>query len=131
MDIAAATISDILLCDKPSKTVYHLENPVRQSWNDVLRIVAAELHILPYKFIPFDQWMNKVCVASAEADENLPVRKLEGFFRADFEHMACGDVILDTKNAREISPTIRRLGQLGRDTLVSYIDYWKSIGYLK
>ena len=131
MDIAAATITDILLCDRPSQTVYHLENPVRQSWNDILRIVAAELRMPPREFIPFHQWMDKVCIASAEANENLPVRKLEEFFRADFEHMACGNVILDTKNAREISPTLRRLGPLSRDTLVSYIGNWKSIGYLK
>lgn len=131
MDIAAATITDILLCNKSSQMVYHLENPVRQSWNDILHLVAAELHMPPSEFIPFDQWMNKVCTASAAADEDLPVKKLEGFFRADFEHMACGDVILDTKNARDVSPTLRRLGRLSRDTLVSYIDYWKSIGYLK
>ncbi|KAL8722888.1 MAG: hypothetical protein Q9225_000721 [Loekoesia sp. 1 TL-2023] len=129
-NIAAATLADILLSSDSYKGVYHLENPIRQSWDQVLRVIAPSLNIPTTEFIPFDQWIDKICAVPAESDNNVPVKKLEGFFRADFEHMACGNVVLDTKNAREVSPTLRRLGSISHDILLSYIRYWKSIGYL-
>ncbi|KAL9031277.1 MAG: hypothetical protein Q9196_000684 [Gyalolechia fulgens] len=130
VDLAAATVAEIILCRDSDKKVYHLENPVRQSWVDVLQVMAASLNIPLTKFLPFDEWMDKICAVSAEDDQTVPVKRLETFFRTDFEHMACGNVILDTRNTREISPTLRRLASVGNETLASYVRYWKSVGYL-
>lgn len=110
--------------------VYHLENSIRQSWHDALTIIAPELNLTNTQFIPFAQWLDKVCAVPAELNETVPVKKLEEFFRADFEHMACGGIILDTKNMRGVSSTLRKMSHVNRDLLVSYVSHWRSIGYL-
>ncbi|KAL9005017.1 MAG: hypothetical protein Q9188_002198 [Gyalolechia gomerana] len=130
VDLAAATVAEIVLCRDSDKKVYHLENPIRQPWVDVLQTMAASLNIPLTKFLPFDVWMDKICAVPAEDDRTVPVKRLETFFRTDFEHMACGNVILDTGHTREISPTLRRLTSISNETIASYVRHWKSVGYL-
>lgn len=130
MDSAAKTLSELLLSKETTKMVYHLENPIRQSWNDALQILAPELGLSNTGFTPFTDWLEKVGVVPDEMTDKVPVKKLEGFFRTDFEHMACGSIVLDTKNTRDISSALRNLCHIRGESLVSYIRYWKGIGYL-
>lgn len=130
VDYAAEALVELLLSKDLTKVVYHLENPIRQSWRDVLNTVAPELNLPHTELIPFDRWIDQVCAVPDELNESVPAKKLENFFRADFEHMACGSIILDTKNARDMSSTLRKLSHVSRDLLVSYIRHWKSVGYL-
>lgn len=81
-------------------------------------------------FIPFHQWLDMACALPDESKVDVPVKKLETFFREDFEHMASGSIVLDTKNAREASPTLHNLGTIHDDLLLAYIRQWKHAGYL-
>ena len=130
MDSAAETLSELLLSKEMTKMAYHLENPIRQSWHDVMQTLAPELGLSDSGFIPFADWLDKVCAVPDDMSEKVPAKKLEDFFRTDFEHMACGSIVLETRNTRDVSPTLRSLRHVGGELLVSYIQHWKSIGYL-
>jgi hypothetical protein len=130
VDSAAETMAELLLSKDPTKVAYHLENPIRQSWHDALEIMAPELGLPSTGFTPFTDWLDKVCAVPSEMDDTVPAKKLEEFFRTDFEHMACGSIVLDTKNTRDVSSTLRNLSHVRGELLVSYIRHWKSIGYL-
>ena len=130
MDFAAETLSELLLSNEPNKMVYHLENPVRQSWHDALSLVAPELGLPKAGFVPFNEWLDRVCAAPDEGSDIVPAKKLEDFFRIDFEHMACGSIVLDTKNTRDVSTALRKLTHVGGELLLSYIRQWKLSGYL-
>jgi len=131
VDYAAEAVAELLLTDRPSRLVYHLENPIRQSWHDVLIVLASALGLSSSGLLPFDEWLQKVDTAEKHSTMDNPVKKLSGFFRSDFRHMACGDVILETTNTRDVSKSLRSAGVVGNETLASYINYWKSIEFLK
>ena len=128
MDCAAEAISELLLTTRPTDLVYHLENPVRQSWRDALTLIASRLGLSDTDLLPFDDWLKSVSLSAG--DEN-PAKLLVDFFEADFKHMACGNVILGTENARKVSSTLRKMDVIGDRTVAAYIDQWKSIGFLR
>ncbi|KAF7562622.1 hypothetical protein G7046_g1521 [Stylonectria norvegica] len=126
---AAAVVAEIALGTGDLPIAQHLENPIRQSWNDVITSIGRQLN-LPKAEVSFEEWLDKV--ASAEGhDEDIPVKKLHGFFKQSFAIVACGQVILDTAVARKSSSTLRNLTIVDEATLKAYLDYWKEIGYLK
>jgi hypothetical protein len=120
-------VSELLLSRGPPSPVYHLENPIRQAWADVLTIIASELGIS--KFLPFDRWLQQVVAAKYDVTEN-PAKALDHFFETDFRRMACGDLILDTCKARSISDTLARLDAISTNTIVEYLNHWRKVGYL-
>ena len=130
MDSAAATLSDLLLSKETTKMAYHLENPIRQSWHDALRILAPELGLSSTDFTPFADWLDQICAVPDEMIDKVPAKKLENFFRTSFEHMACGSIVLDTNHTRNVSTTLRNLSHIRSGLLVSYVQHWKRIGYL-
>ena len=131
MDCAAETLSELLLTTHPTNIVYHLENPIRQSWRDVLTVLAAQMNIPNADLLPFDNWLEAVCAITDGVTDENPAKKLAEFFKMDFIHMACGNVILDTKRAREVSPTLRGMGTISNETIAAYVDHWRSVGFLK
>lgn len=56
--------------------------------------------------------------------------KLGEFFEEDFEHMACGEVVLDTWETRRVSGELRRAGPVGREVMERYVKWWKKEGIL-
>ena len=93
-------------------------------------MIAPELGLSSSEFIPLSSWLDHVGRTSDLASDKVPAKKLEEFFRQDFERMACGSVVLDTKNTRDVSPTLRKLGRFPKELFVSYVRYWKASGYL-
>ena len=61
VDLAAQTICDILLTDHPIESIYHLENPIRQSWHDCLSAMASELGLMETNILSFIVWFETVC----------------------------------------------------------------------
>ncbi|KAI9375907.1 hypothetical protein BJX61DRAFT_548427 [Aspergillus egyptiacus] len=117
---AAQSITELLLTPTPPELVYHIENPVRQSWHDLLTLLASELDI--QQALPMDDWLKRI---SETADEPNPAKKLYGFFARDFLRMACGEVIMGTDNARRVSVTLRGLDAVGGDVVRLYVGYWR------
>ncbi|MCJ1269495.1 hypothetical protein MMC22_009387 [Lobaria immixta] len=99
VDSAAKAIAEILFDHLPLQQVYHLENPVRQSWEEVAMLMSRELQIPSSSIIPLERWLD--LAASAPGPDN-PAASLIQFLRNDFLKMSCGSVVLDTSISRKI-----------------------------
>lgn len=121
-------ISELLLAKNAPALVYHVENPVRQSWDDALSTIALDLKIA--KSLPFETWLDDVCASIDSSNEGNPAKKLEDFFRHDFQRMACGQVIMGTDKSRKASVTLRNMDVLPAEVISSYVSYWRSVGFL-
>ncbi|CAG7993912.1 unnamed protein product [Penicillium salamii] len=128
VDSAARAVSEIIFQDKKLELVYHLENPVRQSWRHVAALLSRELEIPNSSVIPLDQWLAHI--SSVSGPEN-PAASLVDFLKEDFLKMSCGSVILDTSASRNASQTIACMGPVGDDSIQAYVRYWKSINLLR
>jgi hypothetical protein len=127
VDSAGQALSEILFHGEPLKLVYHLENPMRQSWEHTVTLLSEELQIPSSSIVPLDQWLDHV--QSAPRPEN-PAANLIHFLRNDFLKMSCGSVILDTGASRSVSQTMAHMDQVGDDSIRAYVNYWKSIKLL-
>lgn len=128
VDSAARAVGEILLQDKKLELVYHLENPVRQSWRHVVALLSRELDIPSSSVIPLDQWLTHI--SSVSGPEN-PAASLIDFLKEDFLKMSCGSVVLDTSASRNASQTLAFMGPVEDDSIQAYVRYWKSINLLR
>ncbi|CEL05016.1 hypothetical protein ASPCAL06138 [Aspergillus calidoustus] len=124
---AASAICEILLSPTPLSLIHHLENPIRQSWHDLLRILSDELNIP--QILPIDQWLDRVW--NTPIENNNPAKKLYDFFADDFLRMACGEVVMGTECARGVSRTLRGMDAVSAETARGYVRYWRGVGLLK
>ena len=125
-------LGDILLGPSLSG-IYHLENPIRQAWQDVLDIFASSLGINTVN-VPFDQWLRNVQAAVHEdgtEDERMEYDMLADFLEKDFQHMATGRVILDTSRTRTVSRTLREAGEVSQEVVAKYVSEWRRNGALR
>lgn len=113
--------------------MYPLENPVRQPWHEVLVMLAPLLHISIDESVPLDEWIAQVesCVVTNDSDMANPAQSLIDSNIADFEHMAAGDVKMDSSNCLKASPTLRGVESISGQLLAAYIDCWKSHEFLE
>lgn len=114
-------VSEVLFSSsKPSTSVIHLENPVRQSWTHILTTFSSRLGL--QERTPFAEWL-KLVEIHGRPEEN-PSVKIIPFLREEFLRMATGQVVLDTTEARKMSRTLAGCGEVGDEVLVKYVDYW-------
>lgn len=125
VDQAARTIADLLLRCEPRDLVYHLENPIRQSWPAMCSVIEYILGLTPKTRLPFPQWLNEV----SKLDENPS--DLINFFRNEFLYMSGGNLVLDTRNCRKLSPTLRSTGAIGPKEVDLYVAFWRRNGFLE
>ncbi|KAF7507856.1 hypothetical protein GJ744_010020 [Endocarpon pusillum] len=133
VDSAAEILTELLLVPHQVNLIYHLENPVRQSWHDILTTLASKLDISDAGLIPFDEWMNRVATSATgkgTKDDTSTAPMLADFFQQDFQHMSGGNVILDTARARAISPTLRGMKAVDGELVARYVDNWRRMGFL-
>lgn len=126
----AATLGDLLLADNTPHPIYHIDNPVRQPWGDMIPVLADALDIPRKNVIPFDEWVKRVRNFPGSVDLDNPAAKLIGFLEGDFIRMACGELLLDTTNSRQHSKTLANVGPVSEDTARKYIQAWKKMGFL-
>ncbi|KAK9414371.1 putative Carrier domain-containing protein [Seiridium unicorne] len=124
VDLAAKAISEIIFSRQPLRPVYHLENPTRQNWEDVIGLLSKELQIPSSSIIPVDDWLSLV---ESTGEYKNPARGLAHFLAEDFIKMSCGSVVLDTTNSRSISPTIAGNKSVPEEGIKAYISYWRKI----
>lgn len=125
VDQAARVVSELILGPTAGQLVYHVENPVRQKWRDVLTIIERKLGLSSSKRMPFQEWLSQISKGK-DAPESL-----FEFYRNHFLQMSTGVVVLDTQACRSSSPTMRSTGGVKVETIELYIDFWKSSGLLK
>jgi hypothetical protein len=128
VDLASAALSEIILNSVSLDLVYHLENPIRQPWSEVLDTLASELGVDEHHRVPFAEWLKEV---KRTPEEGNRAAALAEFFEQDFVWMSGGGVILSTETSRRDSPTLRRVGPVQAETIRRYIEYWRSIGFIR
>lgn len=129
VDDVSATLGELLISDTTPYPIYHIENPSRQPWREMVRILAQSLDIRPDGIVPFDQWIKQVRNSSASIHDN-PARQLLEFFDQHFLRMSCGGLILDTAKTRKHSATLRKRGPVSPDLVGKYISAWRTMGFL-
>ena len=137
-DDVARTLIDILTQpdDVALYPIYHVENPVRQSWGETIALLADVLDIPrdATGIIPFEQWLE--CVKDWPRSEDNgpkganPAYLLVGFLADNFARMSCGGLLMGTAKAREHSPTLARLGPTSESLTRLFINSWKDMGFL-
>ena len=110
--------------------IYHIENPARQPWREMIHVLADALDVPRANIIPFEQWVDRVRRFPSSADLDNPAGQIVEFFDAHFVRMSCGGLILDTAKSSEHSPTLRNLGPVSRDLVMKYVRAWKEVGFL-
>ncbi|KAL4898873.1 hypothetical protein BDW74DRAFT_184297 [Aspergillus multicolor] len=108
----AATLSDLVLGDQAPYPVYHVENPVGQSWKDVNAILGDALGIP--ESVPFDEWLERVRRAPQRGN---PAATLIDFLEETYLRMACGGLVLDTKRTLEHSESLAAVGAVSEEVI--------------
>ncbi|BCS24259.1 putative polyketide synthase [Aspergillus puulaauensis] len=109
--------------------VYHVDNPVGQSWKEMVLVLAASLDIPAHGIVPFREWIRRVRESSLPPAQN-PASMGLGFLESHFERMACGGIVLDTQHAKEHSKTMAAQGPVSAEVVRSYVSSWKAMGFL-
>ncbi|KAI1810887.1 putative polyketide synthase [Poronia punctata] len=131
VDDVAAVLSDLLFSSTQKAGVYHVENPVRQSWDEILTFLASVLGLKNVeRRVSFKEWLEKVREFEGAEREN-PAGKIVDFLQNDFERMACGEVVLDTRNSVGDSLTMREMKGVDLEVVKGYVDGWRERGFLK
>ncbi|KAL0568294.1 hypothetical protein V5O48_013694 [Marasmius crinis-equi] len=128
---AALAICDLLFGHN-FHPFYHLENPSRQPWGQVLENLSSLLSDSeepPLPLIPFPEWVERAHRLSDDPSTN-PVLKIMPFIRHDFLRMATGSVILDTHLSRSDSKTMAKSTPVEQRHLEEYCSYWRSVQFL-
>ena len=126
----AATMSDLLLSNTPSYPFYHIDNPVRQPWKEMIPILADALEVPHERIIPFAEWLRRVKVFPGLVEWENPAAKLVEFLNDDFVRMSCGGVLMETAKTWEHSQSFRGVGPVEPDVVRQYVRAWKKAGFL-
>ncbi|RMZ66368.1 polyketide synthase [Pyrenophora seminiperda CCB06] len=133
VDAVAGASADLLLDEHP-EGIYHIDNPIRQSWATMLPLLAAELDIAEQNIVPFDEWIRRVRMfpstgAAGKFDEN-PAQRLVDFFADDFRRMSCGGILMGTEKSRAHSQRMRDVGPVDKETVHGFVNSWRARGFL-
>jgi hypothetical protein len=127
VDIAATAVGDILLDPRPPHLVYHIENPARQSWSEIIDQLSQAI-VGGAAPIPYNRWLARV--RDTHASESA-IESLLAFFERDFTRMDCGGVVLDTSLARSVSSSLRAATPVDAKVVSLYVSNWKRVGFLE
>lgn len=125
----ADSLLDLLISNTSPYAIYHIENPARQPWPEMIQLLASELEVSSDHIVPYEQWLDRVRNCGASIAEN-PAKQLMSFWETHFLRMSTGPLILDTKHSREHSKTMRESGPVESELVRRYIQRWKQCGYL-
>lgn len=128
VDDVAGTLSDLLVAERIPYPIYHIDNPVRQPWSEMLPVLADALAI-PHHFLPFQDWVRRVETFPGSAEDN-PAVKLVDFFRDNFTRMSCGGLLLGTDKSVEHSATMARVGPVSEEVVRKYVRAWHDMDFL-
>ena len=113
VDDVAGTLSDLLVAERTPYPIYHIDNPVRQPWREVLSILADALGI-PHDINPFPNWIHRVHTFPGCVVDNPAVRMVD-FLEENFTRMSCGGLLLGTDKSIEHSPTLASVGPVSAE----------------
>jgi hypothetical protein len=111
--------------------MYHVENPVRQSWKDMTLLLADCLNISRSNTVPMDEWVRMVRNYPEDKKADNPAIQLLEFLESHHERMNCGGLIMATRRTRAHSKTLAALGPVSDELVRKYVEAWKDMGFLK
>ncbi|KAJ5378241.1 uncharacterized protein N7496_005650 [Penicillium cataractarum] len=134
VDAAAASISELLHIGNEANAVeaypvYHIDNPVGQSWKEMSPVLARALGIASTGIVPYRDWLRRITRSPLQESEN-PASRIVYFLDRDYERMSCGGLVLDTSKTKEHSKTMASLGPLSPAVVEGYVRSWKETGFL-
>ncbi|KAF9895178.1 hypothetical protein FE257_000080 [Aspergillus nanangensis] len=129
VDYAAAACVELLFSGCQPYPVYHIDNPVRQSWSDMIPVLAEAFDIPRKNIIPFAQWVLRVRAFPGSREDN-PAAPMADWLRENFERMSCGELILATAHSTAHSPTLANVGPVDANVVRKYLHGWKDMGFL-
>lgn len=138
VDLVASVIGELLLMspedgaalgDAGRQLVYHVDNPARKPWGEMIASFASALGMSEDSIVPYQQWLNRVRRFRGSFNDN-PAMQLEEFFMHYFVPMSCGGLVLDTARTRAQSRTLREMGPVGSDLVAKYVASWRQSGFL-
>ncbi|KAI1395083.1 hypothetical protein F4819DRAFT_479568 [Hypoxylon fuscum] len=127
VDEVAGTLVDLVFLDedKTHYPIYHVDNPVRQPWKEMIPVLAKALDISPQGVIPFRDWVQRVRDHPRQVEgpegEN-PAFLLIDFLDDNFIRMSCGGLLLDTIKVREHSKTLANAGPVNERVTRQFIQ---------
>ncbi|KAI0905314.1 hypothetical protein F4823DRAFT_632972 [Ustulina deusta] len=136
VDTAAAILSDILFCHDADQLVYHMENPLRRDWMEILDTFSSALS-LEVERVSFQDWLELVTKKQSEAagDQNIaehyPAVGLLEFLNSEFETVGTGKLVLSTRRACDVSTRLREAVAIEDDLLRLFIQHWRLSGFLE
>ncbi|KAE8146578.1 hypothetical protein BDV25DRAFT_143578 [Aspergillus avenaceus] len=126
----AATLSDLLVGTASPYPIYHIDNPVRQEWKEMIPVLADSLGVPRANVVPFPEWVKRVRTFPGSVEVDNPAYKLIEFLDGNFLRMSCGGLLLETKKAREHSPTLAGVGPVSAEVARKFISAWRESGFL-
>lgn len=123
----AGVLADLVLADgiREMCAVYHVDNPVGQSWRALNDVLAEALGIR--ERIPFHEWLARVRAAPQYGN---PAAMLLEFLDSNYLRMSCGGLVLDVRNTLKHSATLSGVGPVSDEVVRKYIHIWREIGFL-
>jgi thioester reductase-like protein len=128
VDDMAGTLADLPFTEDPY-AIYHIDNPVRQPWEDMMPLIADALHVPRTDVVPYEEWVDSVRNAVHLTEKDNPAAKLVDFLDTDFRRMSCGALLLDMNQATEHSETLRSVGPVSEEVVKGFLRYWRRIGF--
>ncbi|KAI0964941.1 hypothetical protein F4678DRAFT_454363 [Xylaria arbuscula] len=130
VDAVAGTVIELALNDSALHSVYHIDNPMSQSWSEMVPVLAEALNIPSSNIKPFAEWSRRVRWSPLTKESGNPALRVLGFLDKFFLHMSCGGIILDTTKTQQVSPTLSAQGPVSADLTRQYIRRWQEEGIL-
>lgn len=129
VDDVAGTLRDLLFVDQPHP-VYHIDNPVRQAWKDMIPVLADALGIPRSNVVTYEMWIAKVRACRTLSQRENPAIYLIDFLDDNFLRMSCGGLLLSTARSTEHSKTLRAVGPISKETVLLFVKSWKDMKFL-
>ncbi|KAJ3497705.1 hypothetical protein NLG97_g1700 [Lecanicillium saksenae] len=129
VDGVAATLGELLMSNEAKDLIYHIDNPSRQGWKEMIASLASALGLGEKSIVPFDEWIDRVRRLRGSTVDN-PALQLIDFFENYFIPMSCGDLILDTTKANQYSDTLRNQAPISDEVVGKYITSLRASGFL-
>ena len=126
----AATLGELLVQNNTPYPIYHIDNPVRQAWQDMIPVLADALNVPRKNVVDFEEWVRRVRNFPGSVEADNPAFKLIEFLDGNFLRMSCGGLLLGTEKAREHSKTLANLGPVSDDVARKYVQAWRDMGFL-
>jgi acyl transferase domain-containing protein/acyl carrier protein/nucleoside-diphosphate-sugar epimerase/SAM-dependent methyltransferase len=129
VDDVAGTLVDLLMVKDPYP-IYHIDNPIRQLWSEMIPVLADALDIPRSNAIPFADWIERVRNFPGLVESDNPASKLVDFLDANFLRMSCGGLLLETTKSREHSVTLRAVSPVSDEVARKFVQSWKDMRFL-